>query len=131
LLRNYEKVKVDRLKDRVVLMTGGSSGIGRATALAFAEQGARVVIAARDAGRGEKVAHWIDANGGDAIFVQTDVSKASAVEALVKQTVQTYGRLDYAVNNAASGAFSAIRLSSTTTSSTTSSVSTSKVCGFA
>ncbi|MGH8900120.1 MAG: glucose 1-dehydrogenase [Egibacteraceae bacterium] len=92
---------MDGLKDRVVLVTGGNSGIGQAAALAFAEQGAQVVVAARDAERGEQVVRRIEANGGDAVFVQTDVSKAADVEALVARAVHAYGRLDCAFNNAA------------------------------
>ncbi|MGH8898619.1 MAG: glucose 1-dehydrogenase [Egibacteraceae bacterium] len=89
------------MKDKVVVVTGGSSGIGRAAALAFAAEGAKVVVAARDASRLEEVVRRIGAAGGDAVFLQTDVSKAADVEALVEQTIETYGRLDCAFNNAA------------------------------
>ena len=88
------------LKDKVALVTGGSSGIGRAAALALAEAGAKVVIANRRVGAGEETVSMIRQNGGDATFVKTDVSKASEVEELVKVAVQTYGRLDCALNNA-------------------------------
>ncbi|HKG94610.1 MAG TPA: glucose 1-dehydrogenase [Gemmatimonadaceae bacterium] len=87
--------------DKVVLITGGSSGIGRAAALAFAREGARVVLAARGAERGEGVAHEIAAAGGRAEFVRADVSKAAEVEALVQRAASAYGRLDCAFNNAA------------------------------
>ena len=84
--------------DHVVLVTGGTSGIGRATAAAFADHGASVVIAARDAERGRDVA---DAMDGDVTFLQTDVGDPDAVAHLVQETVATHGRLDVAVNNAA------------------------------
>ena len=84
--------------DHVVLITGGTSGIGRATAAAFAQHGAAVVIAARDAERGRDVANALD---GEVTFVQTDVGHPDAVAHLVERTVTTYGRLDVAVNNAA------------------------------
>ena len=90
------------LRNKVVLVTGGSSGIGRATALAFARAGARVVIAARGAERGNQVLREIHADGGTAIFVPADVSRADQVQTLVEKTVAEYGRLDCAFNNAAS-----------------------------
>ena len=85
---------------KVALVTGGSSGIGKATALAFARAGANVVIASRRVTEGEQTVHEICQRGGDAIFVKTDVSKASEVEGLMNQTIEFYGRLDYACNNA-------------------------------
>jgi NAD(P)-dependent dehydrogenase (short-subunit alcohol dehydrogenase family) len=99
---------MQNMDSKVALVTGGSSGIGRATAVLFARAGARVLIAARNAERGEEVAHAIRSAGGSAIFVQTDVSKPADVERMVAEAVRHFGRLDYAVNNAAaySGAFS-------------------------
>lgn len=85
---------------KVALVTGGSSGIGKATALAFAHAGANVVIAGRRVAEGEQTVHEICERGGDAIFIKTDVSRATEVEALVDKTVEIYGRLDYACNNA-------------------------------
>ncbi|MGB3514131.1 MAG: SDR family oxidoreductase [Microcoleaceae cyanobacterium] len=85
---------------KVALVTGGSSGIGKATALAFAQAGAKVVIASRGVEEGEQAVHEICARGSDAIFVKTDVSQAKEVEALVNKTVDIYGRLDCAFNNA-------------------------------
>jgi NAD(P)-dependent dehydrogenase (short-subunit alcohol dehydrogenase family) len=85
---------------KVALVTGGSSGIGRAAAIAFAKAGANVVIAARGEQRGMEAVREISDAGGNAIFVPTDVSKAADVERLVARTVETFGRLDYALNNA-------------------------------
>lgn len=89
------------MKDKVVLVTGGSSGIGRAAALAFAQKGAKMVIAARGAERGHRVAREIEAHGARALFVRADVSQAADVHGLVKTTVDCWGRLDCAFNNAA------------------------------
>ena len=84
---------------KVALVTGGGSGIGRATALAFAREGARVVIGKRKVQRGEEVVRMIQAGGGTASFRRTDVLVAADIEALVEHTVKTYGRLDVAFNN--------------------------------
>jgi len=89
-----------QLTGKVALVTGGASGIGRATALAFARDGARLVIADMNAEGGQQTVHMITENGGEAIFVQTDVTQATAVEALISKAVETYGRLDCAHNNA-------------------------------
>lgn len=92
-----------RMNGRVVIVTGGSSGIGRATAIAFAREGAKVVIAARRVAEGEETVKHIVEAGGEAIFVQTDVTQAKEVQALVDRTLEQYGRLDAAFNNAGSG----------------------------
>src|SRR2546423_6293729 len=89
-----------RFTDKVALVTGASSGIGKATALAFAGEGASVVVAARRVEQGEQVVKLIRDAGGPALFVQTDVSKATDVQALIARTIETYGRLDCAFNNA-------------------------------
>jgi NAD(P)-dependent dehydrogenase (short-subunit alcohol dehydrogenase family) len=85
---------------KVVLVTGGSSGLGEATALKFASEGAKVVIGARRAGQSADVVKRIAAAGGEAHFVQADMSRAADVENLVRETVRKFGRLDCAVNNA-------------------------------
>jgi len=85
---------------KVALVTGGGSGIGRATALAFAREGAQVVIGNRNVERGEETVAMIRGAGGTASFQRTDVVVASEVEALIDRAVETCGRLDVAFNNA-------------------------------
>src|SRR5437870_10903097 len=84
----------------VVLITGGNAGIGRAAAIEFAKQGAKVVVSGRREREGEEVVAGIKASGGEAIFVRADVSKESDVKAMVERTLATFGRLDCAFNNA-------------------------------
>jgi NAD(P)-dependent dehydrogenase (short-subunit alcohol dehydrogenase family) len=88
------------MRDKVALVTGASSGIGRATAKAFAARGASVVLAARRQEELAALANEIKDQGGNASFVTTDVSVAQDVGRMVTYTVETFGRLDYAVNNA-------------------------------
>jgi NAD(P)-dependent dehydrogenase (short-subunit alcohol dehydrogenase family) len=90
---------MDDMSGKVAIVTGGSAGIGRATALAFADQGAAVLIADIDP-RGEKVAAEIEEQGGRAVFLHTDVSEPDDVERMVATTLERFGRLDYAFNNA-------------------------------
>jgi NAD(P)-dependent dehydrogenase (short-subunit alcohol dehydrogenase family) len=90
-----------RFEGKVALVTGGSSGIGRATAIAFAHEGASVVIAARREKQGIDTVEEIKRLGGEALFISTDVARAKDAENLVAQTVENFGRLDYAFNNAA------------------------------
>jgi len=92
-----------RVEGKVALVTGGASGIGRATALTFAREGAKLVIADMNEDGGQQTVHLITEQGGEAIFVQVDVSQATAVEAMINTTVETYGRLDCAHNNAGIG----------------------------
>ena len=94
---------VDHFESKVVLITGGNSGIGQATALAFAKKGAKVVVAARRISEGKATVEMIRETDGEAHFVQTDVSKATEVEALISACITKYGGLDYAVNNAGIG----------------------------
>lgn len=98
----------ERLDGKVALVTGGSSGIGRATAIAFAQKGAKVVVVARRTQEGEETVRLAKEAGGEALFVQTDVTKATEVEALVNKTLETYGRLDCAFNNAGSATANSI-----------------------
>ena len=86
---------------KVVLVTGAASGIGRAIALAFGRAGASVVVADTSIEGGHATAAMIVESGGKALFVQSNVTRAHEVEALVEKTINYYGRLDYAVNNAA------------------------------
>ena len=85
---------------RVALITGGTSGIGRATAEAFARRGACVVIAARDATRGARVEAALQSTGANASFVPADMGDPRQIRLLVDETVSRFGRLDYAFNNA-------------------------------
>lgn len=89
-----------RFENNVVIVTGGSSGIGKAAALAFARAGARVVIANRNEKQGGLVVDQIKAEGGEAVMRQVDVQSAEEVEAMVAFTVERYGRIDAAFNNA-------------------------------
>ncbi len=96
------------MKSKVVLVTGGSSGIGAATAVAFAREGAKVVIASRNKGKADKTLRKIRNAGGDAIWIKTDVCDSEQVQSLIQQTLDHYGRLDCAFNNAGSGGASGL-----------------------
>ena len=90
----------DLLKNKVALVTGGSSGIGRATALACAREGAKVAVADIVVAGGEETVQLVKDAGGEAIFIKADMTKAADLEAMVNTIVETYGRLDCAHNNA-------------------------------
>ena len=97
------------MSGKVALVTGASSGIGRATAEAFAAKGAKVALAARREDELAGLVGEIESRGGAATFVRTDVSIAKDVERMVQHTIETFGRLDYAVNNAGiEGQFSGV-----------------------
>src|SRR5256714_11356062 len=92
---------MDRLKDRVAVVTGGGSGIGRATCELFAEEGAAVVVAERDEATGRDTAEKIKKQGGRALFVQTDVADEDSVRRMVAEVVRAFGKVNVLVNNAA------------------------------
>jgi NAD(P)-dependent dehydrogenase (short-subunit alcohol dehydrogenase family) len=89
-----------QLKGRVALVTGGAAGIGRAAALAFARDGAKVVVSDVNVAGGEETLRLVRESGGDAIFVAADVSKTADVKSLVASAVERFGRVDCAFNNA-------------------------------
>jgi NAD(P)-dependent dehydrogenase (short-subunit alcohol dehydrogenase family) len=91
---------MSNMQGKVALITGASSGIGRATAEAFAEKGANVVVAARRKTELESLVASIQEKGGKATAIRTDVSVAKSVEKMVTHTIEVFGRLDYAINNA-------------------------------
>lgn len=104
---------MQRLKDKIAIVTGSSSGIGKAIALGFAQEGATVVVVARRLPKCEETVAQITASGGRAMALQTDVAEESQVERLVTETVRRYGRLDILVNNA--GVFGGRRIADTAT----------------
>jgi len=89
-----------KLAGKVVIVTGAASGIGEATAMLFADEGASVVVADHDEVRGEQVAGAIRSRGAQALFVRADVSKPDDVQAMVRVAIETYGQLDVIFNNA-------------------------------
>ena len=104
-----------RLKNKVAIVTGSSSGIGKAIALRFGTEGAKVVVTARRMARCEQTVEQIAKAGGEAWAIQTDVADERQVERLIEETVMHYGRLDILVNNA--GVIAGGRLAETTTKS--------------
>ncbi len=88
------------LENKVALITGGTTGIGRDTAVLFAKEGAKVVFTGRREPEGNETLNLVRAAGGDGLFLKSDVSKAADVQSIVQKTVDKYGRLDLAFNNA-------------------------------
>jgi NAD(P)-dependent dehydrogenase (short-subunit alcohol dehydrogenase family) len=91
------------LKDKVALVTGGGSGIGRATSIAYAREGAKVAVSDIAEEGGEETVRMIKETGGEALFIKADVSKAQDIERLIKQTLDAYQDLNCACNNAGIG----------------------------
>ena len=92
-------------EDKTVIITGGTSGIGKATALAFSQEGANVVVAGRRISEGENVVREITSAGGNALFVRTDVSREGDIVTLIEKTIATFGALHVAFNNAGTELF--------------------------
>jgi NAD(P)-dependent dehydrogenase (short-subunit alcohol dehydrogenase family) len=90
-----------KLKDKVAIVTGGGTGIGKAISLAFADEGAAVVVAARNVTRLEEVANQIKSKGGKARAIQTDISDHEQIKRMLAETVKEFGKLDILINNAA------------------------------
>src|ERR1700761_7806161 len=88
------------MSGQVVLITGALSGIGRATALAYAREGARVIVSGRNDAKGDELVRELRGMGAEAEFIKADVRREDEVEKLVNRTVERFGRLDIAVNNA-------------------------------
>ncbi len=89
-----------QFEEKVAIVTGGTSGIGRATAIAYARDGAKVVVTGRREEMGAETVRLIEAAGGGGLFIQTDVRNEAEVKAMVEKTISAFGRLDYAFNNA-------------------------------
>ncbi len=92
-----------QFKNQTAIITGGSSGIGRATALEFAKRGANVVVSDINEKGGKETAQIINTNGGNAIFVKTNVANSEEVQSLIDTCLEKYGQLDHMVNNAGIG----------------------------
>lgn len=91
------------MKGKVALVTGGSSGIGQATALAFARRGASVAIASRSSSKARAVVSAIEKIGCEVLWISTDLTDAKQVQTTIRKTVEKFGRIDYAFNNGGSG----------------------------
>ena len=86
--------------DKVALVTGGASGLGRVAAIALAKEGAKVAVSDVTASEGETTVQMISNAGGHSIFMKADITQSSEVEAMVRETLRVFGRLDFALNNA-------------------------------
>lgn len=91
---------MDRLKNKVAFVVGGTSGIGEATAIAFANEGAKVIVGGRNEEKGQEIVNKVKDNQGEAVFVSIDVSDASSVKEAVKQSVEAFGTIDILYNGA-------------------------------
>jgi NAD(P)-dependent dehydrogenase (short-subunit alcohol dehydrogenase family) len=91
---------MNEFQGKVALVTGGTSGIGRAAAIAYAREGANVVVAGRRVAEGEETVRLVRSQGREAIFVATDVAQEAQVRSLIGRTLEQFGRLDFAFNNA-------------------------------
>lgn len=91
---------MDLLKERVAIVTGGTSGIGRATVLAFAQRKAKVAFTGRRRKEGMETINLAQAAGGEVLFIQADMTQEAEVRMMVEKTIKAFGRLDYAFNNA-------------------------------
>ena len=107
-MNNVPPAAVQRFQDRVVIVTGGGSGIGRATCQRFAREGARVVVADLNEPHGRETVQQIATTGGQAIFARCDVSVSADVQAAVKAALDTWNRIDVVVNNAAMMTFTRV-----------------------
>lgn len=94
------KIYKDRFKNKVIIVTGATSGIGKETAIRAAIEGAKVVLSGRRKNLGDEIVEEIKKEGGEAIFVQADLTKEESAIKLVETAVNTYGRIDIAINNA-------------------------------
>lgn len=97
-----------KLKDKVAIVTGGSKGIGWGITKVFAQQGAKIVVVAKNVQAGEQTVAEIHSQGGDAIFVSCDVSQEEQVKEMVQTTIDTYGKIDILVNNAGVGIYKSV-----------------------
>jgi glucose 1-dehydrogenase len=104
----YHKIKLMRFKDKVCIVTGGGSGIGRAVSQRFATEGGIVVIVDRDEGKGKEVEAIIQQTAGQALFIKTDISSSTQIKAAVDQVLSNLKRIDILVNNAAMMTFQPI-----------------------
>jgi NAD(P)-dependent dehydrogenase (short-subunit alcohol dehydrogenase family) len=97
-----------KLKDKVAIVTGGSKGIGWGVATIFAQEGAKVVVVARNVQEGELTVEEIRQKGGNAIFIRCDVSNEEDVKKMVQTTIEAYGQIDILVNNAGVGVYKSV-----------------------